>query len=207
MPSFANIAFTPAVQALQTKDGSREAYARMERDAGPFTGLGVREAEFIGKADSFYMATVSETGWPYVQHRGGPRGFVRVITPVQLAFADFRGNRQFVSAGNVTHDDRVALIFMDYARRQRLKLLGHLRFIDLADATAGLAAAVQLPDYRARAERAATIDLAAVDWNCPQHITPRFTLPEIESQVAPLRDRIAELEAELAAVRVAQPPA
>ena len=179
MTNFADIAFTPAVQALQEKNGSRGTYARMQSEAGPGNGLGAREAGFLANADSFYMATVSETGWPYVQHRGGPRGFVKVVSSAQLAFADFRGNRQFVSAGNSIGNDRVALIVMDYPNRQRLKLLGHLRFQDIDGADPALAAAVQLPDYRARVERIAVIDVAGFDWNCPQHITPRFTLEEI----------------------------
>ena len=141
-------------------------------------GLGAREAEFLSDIDSFYMATVSETGWPYVQHRGGPRGFLKVVSPSRLAFADFRGNRQYVSAGNASRDDRVAIIVVDYARRQRLKLLGHLRFEGAADS--GLAAAVALPGYPARVERIAVIDVEAFDWNCPQHITPRYTREELQ---------------------------
>ena len=173
--TFAEIAFTPAVQALQSAHGSRAAYARMQ-SAAPPEGLGPREAEFLSNADSFYLATVSETGWPYVQHRGGPRGFLKVISPTRLAFADFRGNRQYVSAGNTSRDDRVAAIVMDYVRRQRLKLLGHLRFEEAGAADPGLAAAVALPGYEARVERIAVIDVEAFDWNCPQHITPRYTL-------------------------------
>jgi predicted pyridoxine 5'-phosphate oxidase superfamily flavin-nucleotide-binding protein len=178
---FAEIAFTPAVQALQVKHGSRGTYARMQSEAGPGDGLGPREAEYLAGADSFYIATVSETGWPYVQHRGGPRGFLRVLGPTQLAFADFRGNRQFVSAGNASHDDRVSLIVMDYPNRRRLKLLGRLRFIDVSGADPQLIAAVELPDYRARVERVGVIDVEAFDWNCPQHITQRYTRAEIEA--------------------------
>lgn len=180
MKSFAELAFTPAVRSLQEADGSRAAYARMQADGGP-DGLGPRESAYLDRADSFFMATVSETGWPYVQHRGGPRGFVKVLSPTRIAFADFRGNRQHVSAGNVAGDDRVALIFLDYARQQRLKLLGRLRFHDAAAVDAELAAAVALPDYRARVQRVAVIDVEAFDWNCPQHITPRYTLEELEA--------------------------
>jgi predicted pyridoxine 5'-phosphate oxidase superfamily flavin-nucleotide-binding protein len=196
MQSFGQIAFTPAVQALQERHGSRANYAR-SAEAGPGDGLGPREAEYLAAADSFYLASVGETGWPYVQHRGGPAGFLRVLGPTRLAFADFRGNRQFVSAGNVTVADRVALIVMDYPNRQRLKLLGHLRFVDAADADPALLAAVALPRYRARIERVATVDVAAFDWNCPQHITPRYTAAEVESATGALRERIAVLEAEL----------
>ena len=178
MKTFAEIAFTPAVQGLQSARGSRAAYART-RAASPPEGLGAREAQFLSNADSFYMATVSETGWPYVQHRGGPRGFLKVISPTRLAFADFRGNRQYVSAGNASRDDRVAVIVMDYARQQRLKLLGHLRFEEAGASDPELAAAVALPGYQARVERIALIDVEAFDWNCPQHITPRYTLEEL----------------------------
>jgi uncharacterized protein len=146
------------------------------------------------------MATVGETGWPYVQHRGGPHGFVKVISPARIAFADFRGNRQYVSAGNVTNNDRVALIFMDYANRKRLKLLGHLRYQDVGNAESDLVAAVELPAYRARLEHVAVIEIEAYDWNCPQHITQRFTLDEIESSTNPLHERIAQLEAEIASL-------
>ena len=178
MKTFAEIAFTPAVQALQSAHGSRTAYARAQT-ASPPEGLGPRETEFLSNADSCYVATVSETGWPYVQHRGGPRGFLKVISPTRIAFADFRGNRQYVSAGNASRDDRVAAIVMDYARRQRLKLLGHLRFEEVGAADPGLAAAVALPGYNARVERIALVDVEAFDWNCPQHITPRYTLEEL----------------------------
>jgi len=198
MKTFAEIAFTPRVRAIQQAHGSREAYQRMEAAGVMGDGLGEHEVDFLTAADSFYLATVSESGWPYVQHRGGPRGFLKVVAPTRLAFADFRGNRQFVSAGNVAGDDRAALIVMDYARRQRLKLLGHLRFHDIADAPPELIAAVQLPGYKARVERIATIDVEAFDWNCPQHITPRYTVDQVETVVAPLKARIAELEAQLA---------
>jgi predicted pyridoxine 5'-phosphate oxidase superfamily flavin-nucleotide-binding protein len=179
--AFGDIAFTPAVQALQSAYGSRAAYARMQDKSQPAEGLGELEADFLSNADSFYMATVSETGWPYVQHRGGPRGFVKVISPTRVAYADFRGNRQYVSAGNASRDDRVALIVMDYPGQRRLKLLGHLRFDDLGAADPELVFAVELPDYRARVERVAVIDIEAFDWNCPQHITQRYTRAEIEA--------------------------
>jgi predicted pyridoxine 5'-phosphate oxidase superfamily flavin-nucleotide-binding protein len=198
---FAQIAFTPAVQAEQEKHGSRRQYVRMQAQAGPNNHLGAVEAEFLEQADSFYLASVSESGWPYVQHRGGPRGFLKVLSPSQLAFADFRGNRQYVSAGNAAADDRVSSIVVDYAHRRRLKLFGHLRFIDVADAEAALVDAVTSPAYAARVERVAVIDVEAFDWNCPQHITQRFTLEQIEEAVHPLRARIAELEDELSALR------
>jgi predicted pyridoxine 5'-phosphate oxidase superfamily flavin-nucleotide-binding protein len=147
-------------------------------------GLGRNETEFLAAADSFYLATVSETGWPYVQHRGGPPGFVKVLRPQRIAFADFRGNRQYVTTGNAARNDRAALIFVDYANRSRLKLLGHLRFVDAAEADPNLLKRVELPDYDARIERIALIDVAAFDWNCPQHITQRFTLDQIAAAQA-----------------------
>jgi predicted pyridoxine 5'-phosphate oxidase superfamily flavin-nucleotide-binding protein len=207
MKAFAEIAFTPAVRELQERD-SRGAYARMQ-DGGYFgegpglsQGLGPDEMAFLAAADHFYMATVSESGWPYVQHRGGPRGFLKVLSPTRLAFADFRGNRQHVSEGNAARDDRVALIVMDYVNRRRLKLFGRLRFEPLAAVQPQQVADVDLPDYRARIERVATLEVEAFDWNCPQHITQRFTLAEIEDASRPLRERIAQLEAENEALRV-----
>jgi len=173
MKTFAEIAFTPAVQTLQSAHGSRAAYARMQDNSPSVEGLGGLEADFLSKADSFFIATVSETGWPYVQHRGGPSGFLKVISPARIAFADFRGNRQYVTAGNASRVDRVAIIVVDYASQRRLKLLGHLRFQDPGSADPELVFAVELPGYRARVERIAVIDVEAFDWNCPQHIPRR----------------------------------
>ena len=201
MKSFAEIAFTPAVQAVQTRAGSRAAYARMQGETGPGEGLGPREAEYLARADSFYMATVSETGWPYVQHRGGPPGFLKVISPVRLAFADFRGNRQYVTVGNSSREARVSIIVMDYPNRRRLKVLGRLRFEEIEEADPEFVFAVELPDYRAQPERVAVVELEAFDWNCPQHITQRFTLADIDAASKPLHERIAQLEAEVASLR------
>lgn len=201
MRTFAELAFTPAVQALQERDGSRAAYARQRGGAGPGEGLGPHEAEHIAGADSFYLATVSETGWPYVQHRGGPRGFLKVVSPTRLAFPDFRGNRQFVSAGNASRNDRVSLIVVDYLNQTRLKLLGRLRFSTPEEARPELASAAELNGYRARVERIGRIDVEAFDWNCPQHITPRLAVADVEAGTAQLRERLAELEAEVAALR------
>ncbi len=201
MKSFGELAFTPAVQALQERHGSRAAYARMRAAADPDETLSPREAHYLANADSFYLATVGETGWPYVQHRGGPPGFLKVISATRLAFADFGGNRQFVSVGNAARDDRVSIIVMDYKNRRRLKLLGRLRFLSKDEAGPELLLAVSLPGYDARIERVAVIDVEAFDWNCPQHITERFTLADIEEASKPLRARIAALEAELRALR------
>jgi predicted pyridoxine 5'-phosphate oxidase superfamily flavin-nucleotide-binding protein len=157
-------------------------------------------AAFVAERDSFYMATVSETGWPYVQHRGGPPGFLKVLNGKTLGFADYRGNRQYISVGNLKADDRVALILMDYANRARLKIYAHVEIVPL-DADPALAQRVATSGYKAVPERIVLLHLVAFDWNCPQHITPRFTEREIAEGIRPLRDRLAELEAENAALR------
>lgn len=190
--SFAAIAFTPRVRALQEEQGSRSAYARLEEGPPDHDRLGAAEIAFLGARDSFYMATVSETGWPYVQHRGGPPGFLRVLDERTLGFADFRGNRQYVSVGNLLGNDRVALFLMDYDKRWRLKLLGRARIVG-PDEPAVLER-LALPDYPARVERGLLVRVAAFDWNCPQHIAPRFTAAEVGAAAAPLLARIAELE-------------
>ena len=172
---FAEIMFTDNVKTAQEQYGSRERLERFAANSGPNDALTDREASFIALRDTFYMATVNENGWPYVQHRGGPPGFLRVIGPKQLAYADFRGNTQLVSVGNVTSDDRVSLILMDYPNRRRLKILGHMRVENAQDAPTEDLAAVELPGYRAQVERVVYIDIAAFDWNCPQHITQRYT--------------------------------
>ena len=173
MGRFAKIAFTPAVKALQEELGSRSAYARLDRSGGEPDALGESEAGFIAARDSFYMASVGETGWPYVQHRGGPVGFVRVLDEHTIGFADFRGNRQYVSAGNIGNDGRVALIFMDYPNQARLKVLAHAT-IATDEATLARVAVPGIP-----AERALVLRVEAFDWNCQQHITPRWTEDEI----------------------------
>ncbi|MFM9938177.1 MAG: pyridoxamine 5'-phosphate oxidase family protein [Hyphomicrobiaceae bacterium] len=193
---FAEIAFTPTVKAMQEQLGSRNSYARMESGETRNDRLGPSEAGFIAARDSFYMASVGETGWPYMQHRGGPEGFVRVFDEKTLGFADFRGNRQYVSVGNVMKDDRVSLFLMDYANRTRLKLLGRARLVDVADEET--LERLNVSGYRAAVERGFLITVEAFDWNCPQHITERYSLADVEEATAGLRQRIAELEAELA---------
>jgi predicted pyridoxine 5'-phosphate oxidase superfamily flavin-nucleotide-binding protein len=158
------------------------------------------EVAFIAQRDSFYMATVSETGWPYVQHRGGPPGFLKVVDEKTLAFADYRGNRQYISVGNLGADDRAALILMDYAGQARLKIYAHVETVPL-DTDPDLAALVAMPDYKAKPERILLLHLVAFDWNCPQHITPRFTETEIAEAMQPLRDRLSAIEAENTGLR------
>jgi uncharacterized protein len=198
---FFDLAFTPSVQAEQARRGSRAAYAAAAReDHADADELTEREAAFIAARDSFYLASVSETGWPYVQHRGGPPGFLKVIDEKTLGFADFRGNRQFISLGNLKGEDRTALFLMDYPHRARLKVLAHTEVRDLEDDPA-LAEVLRLPNYKAKVERAILFHLDAFDWNCPQHITPRFTEAELEGALDPLRQRLADLSAENAALR------
>jgi uncharacterized protein len=201
---FADIAFTPAVKAAQQRDGSRTAYARNFERAGTSTNqrLGNDEAEFIAQQRSFYMATVSETGWPYVQHRGGPRGFLKALDDQTLAFADFAGNRQLISVGNAVNNDRVALILVDYARRVRLKILGHLQVHDLAGDDA-LLHQLHHADYKARPQRAMTIRVAGFDWNCPQHIPVRIDADDVQRALDERDARIASLEQQLNAITAA----
>tara|TARA_R110000823_G_scaffold144958_1_gene275040 strand:- start:5506 stop:6180 length:675 start_codon:yes stop_codon:yes gene_type:complete len=193
--SYHEIAFTPRVMALQSKAGSRKGYAAM-RERGRYADrLTDRETSFIGQRDSFYMASVSETGWPYVQHRGGPTGFMKVLDEKTLGFADYSGNRQYVSAGNFLHDDRVSLFFMDYPNRRRLKMLGHVRIVGLDEAE--ILAQLEDPDYAVKIERGYMITLEGFDWNCPAHITPRFTEAEVHSAMEELVEENRRLQAAL----------
>lgn len=193
---FAEIAFTPNVKKLQEQNGSRASYSRMEQVPEALNHvLTEAEVSFIAARNSFYMGTVGETGWPYIQHRGGPTGFVRVLDEHTIGFADFRGNRQYVSVGNLLSDERVSLFFMDYAGKTRLKMFGRAKLVGPDDTS--MIARLEVPGYRARVERGILIRVEGFDWNCPQHITERFTLDEVMAMAAPLRARIAELEAEV----------
>jgi predicted pyridoxine 5'-phosphate oxidase superfamily flavin-nucleotide-binding protein len=185
---FADIAFTDSVKAAQDAYGSREHNDHLQEVAGPNDRLGPKEVHFLAERDSFYLATVGESGWPYVQHRGGPKGFLKVLDDSRIAYADFRGNLQLISVGNVSVDDRVSLILMDYPHRKRLKILGHMRVEDAADTPPELLAQVQLGDYRGRVERVVVIDVAAFDWNCPQHITRRYTDEEFAAMSSSASD-------------------
>ena len=174
MPRFHQLVFTPTVQAVQAARGSRDAYARADR-------LGPDEAAFIADRDSAYLATVGEGGWPYVQHRGGPRGFLRVLDERTVGFADVRGNRQYVSVGNLGHDDRVAMILVDYPAQARLKLLARARLVERADDPA-LAERLTPPEFAGKVERSVVLTVEGFDWNCPQHITPRYTEAEFAAR-------------------------
>ena len=190
---FLQLAITDSVRKAQEHyfGNSQRIAEAPERDA-----LTNDETQFIQSRDSFYLATVTESGWPYMQHRGGAPGFLRVISPTQLAFADYKGNRQMLSTGNLAVNDRVCLFLMDYPRRERLKILGHARVEDARQHPEFVAQFAE-PSVHRIVERLFLIDVISFDWNCPKYITPRYTAPEVEEAVAPLRKRIAELEAQL----------
>ncbi len=193
--TFGSLVFTPVVKALQERYGSRRQYARREASAFAQEGLGPSEVDFLAECDSFYMASVGASGWPYVQHRGGPKGFLKVIDKHTIAFGDFRGNQQFISTGNLMTDDRVALILVDYPRQARLKFLGHVKIVEGAEAKEWLVK-VREPGYDAVVERVFVIHVDAFDWNCQQHITPRFTEEQIRAALAPAEERTHRLEQE-----------
>lgn len=199
---FLEIVAGDAARAAQARHGSRAAYARMEGGKPTHASLGEREEAFIADRDSFYLASVTADGWPYLQHRGGPAGFLRVLSDRRLGFADLSGNKQYLTLGNIAANDRVALFLMDYPNKRRLKLLGRMRAVDLA-AEPAMADALVDPSYPASPERGFVIALEAYDWNCPQHIVPRYTADELAATLAPLRQRLARLEAENAALRAA----
>lgn len=197
---YLQIATTPSVRAERARYGSAGQYSRLDGGAdspGPVRNdrLGPEEAAFIALRDGFYVASVSETGWPYVQFRGGRPGFLRVLDERTLGWADLRGNRQYITTGNVAADDRVSLFLMDYANRRRLKIFGRMTIVHAAD-DPGAAAALAVPGYPGHVERAVTIALEAFDWNCPQHITPRFTEDELAAALKPMAARLRALEAE-----------
>lgn len=196
---FLKIATTPSVRAAQEANGVRGNWPD-DVDASDPQPLTPSEAQFIAQRDSFYLATVSETGWPYMQHRGGPKGFLHVLDDRTLAFADFRGNRQYISVGNLSANDRAALFLMDYANRRRLKIYARLEAKDLRS-DPELAAKLAMPGYKARIERAFLVHVQAFNWNCPQHITPRFSEVELEHALGPVRLHLEKLQAENKALR------
>jgi predicted pyridoxine 5'-phosphate oxidase superfamily flavin-nucleotide-binding protein len=199
---FQEIAFTPLVKKHQQEHGSKRQYERMAETAPAGNTLGPAEQDFLKRRDSFYMASISETGWPYVQHRGGPKGFVRVINPGLIGFADLRGNKQYISLGNFDHDPRVALFFMDYPYQTRLKILGRVEIHEHDAEAPALIESFRPADKSSVIERVILIHVEAFDWNCPQHITPRYTMEELEDVLTPVREKIEELQAENAALRV-----
>ena len=196
---FLDIAITPSVRAAQVEMGADHIWQDFQGDR-EFDRFGENDAAFIADRDSFYMATVSETGWPYIQHRGGPRGFLKLVDEHTLAFADYRGNRQYISTGNLTSNDRACLFLMDYPQRARLKIYTHVESLGLED-DPSLTKLVTVPDYKAKIERVFRLRLEAFDWNCSQHITPRFSQDEVVEAVTPLRTRLSELETENAELK------
>ncbi|GGN90938.1 pyridoxamine 5'-phosphate oxidase family protein [Nocardia rhizosphaerihabitans] len=197
---YAQVAFTPLVREHQRVHGSLRSYERMARVPEVADRIGPDEAWFIGERDSFYLATVGETGWPYIQHRGGAPGFLKVLDAHTLGFADFRGNKQYISRGNLDHDDRVSLFLMDYAAQSRMKIFGRARVVEAAEDPELLASLV-VDGYRAQVERAVLIEVEAFDWNCRQHIPPLYPRAAVAEAMQVLRDRIAELEGEIARLR------
>lgn len=195
MSYYGKIAFGEVAKALQEEAGSRPIYARMERE-NKKEGLSTYEASFIAQRDSFYMASFTESGFPYIQHRGGPKGFLKVLDAKRLGFIDFSGNKQYVSVGNFETNQNVSLFLMDYAHKIRLKIFARAEVIELED-DSELYKKLDLKDYKFRPERMLIFHVESFDWNCPQHIIPRYTAEEIEVMMKPQKEYIAQLEAEI----------
>ncbi len=193
---FAELAFTPLVKQEQEVHGSRHLYERVEQSDDPGDRLGPHEEAFIRERDGFYMASVSETGWPYIQFRGGKIGFIHILDDRTLGFADLRGNKQYISTANLKHDDRVALFFMDYPTQSRLKVMGRAKIYEGDAEAEKLIESLRVPEEKTPPERAIVIHVEAFDWNCQQHITPRYSQAELAKILEPMRDRLEELEAE-----------
>jgi len=192
--SFGSLVFTPLVKQLQERYGSRRQYERMAASASQdrFTPF---ETQFLAERDSFYWATIGATGWPYIQHRGGPKGFLKVIDDHTLALGDFRGNKQYISTGNLLTDNRVAMIMVDYPRQARLKILGRVEIFEGEQAETWLPL-VRMPEEKTEIERVFVIHVEAYDWNCPQHITPRYTAEELREGMQEIEKRVKSLEQE-----------
>ncbi|GAA3920654.1 pyridoxamine 5'-phosphate oxidase [Chitinophaga oryziterrae] len=193
--NYPSIAFTAAVKKMQEKLGSRASYARLEKDTY-VDGLTQNEIAFIGDRDSFYMASFGENEYPYIQHRGGPKGFVKVLDPKRIGFIDFKGNMQYISVGNIQTNNNVSLIMIDYPSRARLKILAKATIVELNDDPA-LYGLLNLPGYKFKPERMIVLNIEAYDWNCPQHIIPRYTVEEIEEALASQINQISQLEDEI----------
>jgi uncharacterized protein len=193
--NFVALAFTDSVKAMQEKLGSRAGYARMERDTY-VDGLTENEIDFISQRDSFYMASIGENNFPYIQHRGGPKDFVKVLDPKRIGFIDFSGNMQYISVGNIAANNNVALIMVDYPSRARLKILAKAEIVELKD-DPKLYDILDSDDYKFKPERMMLLHVEAYDWNCPQHITPRYTVEDIEEAFAGQREHIAKLQEEI----------
>lgn len=188
---FSQLAFTPAVKAIQEQRGSRAGYARMEQTGAANDTVTPDIAAFIASMEGFYLGTVNANGYPYIQFRGGYPGFLKVLGDKTLGFADFRGNIQYISVGNLSENDKAFLFLMDYRHRRRLKLLGRARYVE---GDRGLIERLRMPEDDSEIERAILFEIEAWDWNCPQHIPLRYSETEVNEMIAPLQDRIAELE-------------
>jgi uncharacterized protein len=199
-----DVAFTPAVKAIQARKGSREGYARVEENGGWRTEIDENLAAFLGETNSFYLATASGTGHPYIQHRGGPKGFVKIIDKNTIAFADYSGNRQYITQGNLSENPQAHIFVMDYAHRRRVKIWGEARVVDDDPA---LTQALMPKGYKARPEQVILFRISAWDTNCPQHIPQKFDATDVANALATRDARIAELEAELAALKGESIPA
>lgn len=197
--NFASIAFTDAVKTIQEKNGSRASYARMEQHTY-VDGLTANEIDFISQRDSFYLATIGDNGYPYIQHRGGPKGFVKVLDSKRIGFIDFKGNMQYVSVGNIATNNNVSIIMVDYPARARLKIYAKAAIVELEDHS-DLYELLDLNDYKFKPERMMVLHIEAYDWNCPQHITPRYTVEDIEEAFSSQREHIAKLQAELTTLK------
>jgi uncharacterized protein len=193
-----DVAFSPAVKAIQTRKGSRDGYAHAEQSHGWRTEVDDDLAEFLGETTSFYLATASADGQPYVQHRGGPKGFIKVLDKQTLAFADFGGNRQYITQGNLTENPKAQIFIMDYAHRRRVKIWGEAKIVDDDPA---LTRSLMPQGYKARSEQVIMFTIKAWDTNCPQHIPQKFDAADVAAALAARDARIAELEAEVAALK------
>ncbi len=201
MPNkFQQLALTESVRSAQAHYGSRQHYAKFEKTADQNYLIGDAESDFIESRDGFYLATVSEDGQPYIQFRGGPRGFLKVIDERTLGYADFRGNLQYISVGNLAENNKAAFFLMDYANKRRLKIFAEVEIKDVSD-DPDLAKQITVEGYTAKVERVFLIHVKAFDWNCPQHITERFTIDEVRAMVQPLNEHIEKLERELATLK------
>jgi len=190
--NYQKLAFTDAIKKLQEENGSRSAYENMEKRS-IVDGLTENEIGFISERDSFYMASYGENEYPYIQHRGGPAGFIKVIDDKTIGIVDFSGNRQYISLGNISNNNKVALFLMSYPQRARLKIYAHAKVVELKD-NEELYNQLKPSDYKFRPERMLVFEIQAYDWNCPQHITPRFTKEDVEMAFQPQKEYIAKLE-------------
>jgi predicted pyridoxine 5'-phosphate oxidase superfamily flavin-nucleotide-binding protein len=193
-----DVAFTPAVKEIQTRKGSRHAYAHVEQNGGWRTEIDDNLAAFLADANSLYFATASADGQPYIQHRGGPKGFVKVLDKNTLAFADYSGNRQYITQGNLSENPKANIFLMDYAHRRRVKIWGEARVVDDDPA---LLQSLMPQGYKARPEQVILFKISAWDTNCPQHIPQKLDAADVAAALASRDERIAELEAELAALK------